>query len=59
MGSAASELGAILAWNEARLADETRKFEAEWNELYASPYARREHDLRRPDVMRIGIEQDA
>jgi hypothetical protein len=59
VGRAASELGAILAWDEARLADETRKFEVEWNDLYASPYARREHDLRRPDVTGIGIQQDA
>jgi glycerol-3-phosphate dehydrogenase len=59
MGSAASELSAILAWDDARVVVEKRKFEAEWNDLYASPYARQEHDVRRADAARIGIQQDA
>jgi glycerol-3-phosphate dehydrogenase len=59
LGSAASELGAMLAWDETRVADEKRNFEAEWNDLYASPYARRERDLPRRNVTRTGIQQDA
>jgi glycerol-3-phosphate dehydrogenase len=40
LSKAASELGAMLAWDESRIADERRRFEAEWNDLYASPYER-------------------
>lgn len=59
LSSAASELGAMLAWDEARVAKEKRNFEVEWNDLYASPYARRERGLPRPNVMTTGIQQDS
>jgi glycerol-3-phosphate dehydrogenase len=59
LASAASDLGAILAWDETRMADEKRRFEAEWNDWYASPYARGERGLHRPNVRMTGIQQDA
>ena len=38
---------------------EKRNFEMEWNDLYASPYARGERGLPRPGVTTSGIQQDA
>jgi glycerol-3-phosphate dehydrogenase len=37
---AATELGLRLGWDESRIAEEQRNFEAEWNELYAPPHTR-------------------
>jgi glycerol-3-phosphate dehydrogenase len=60
LNSAASELGAILAWDETRMADEVHRFEAEWNDWYASPYARQERMVHgRPKVTTTGTHQDA
>jgi glycerol-3-phosphate dehydrogenase len=59
ISSAATELGAMLAWDETRVADEKRRFEAEWNDLYASPYARQERGLHRLNIRTTGIQQDA
>jgi hypothetical protein len=49
----------MLAWDETRVADEKRRFEAEWNDLYASPYARQERGLHRLNIRTTGIQQDA
>jgi len=38
--AASVELGAALGWDERHTADERRRFQAEWNELYAPPHAR-------------------
>ena len=59
IGKAATELGAMLAWDEARIADETRRFEAEWNDLYAPPHTRQERGLHRPRATTIEIQHDA
>jgi len=59
LNSAMSELGAILAWDQTRMAAEERRFEAEWNDWYASPYARKERGLHRPKVATTGTQQDA
>ena len=59
ISSAATELGAMLAWDETRVADEKRRFEAEWNDFYASPYARQERGLHRLNIRTTGIQQDA
>ncbi len=45
LSKAAAELGAILAWDETRIADETHRFEAEWYDLYAPPHVRTERSL--------------
>jgi glycerol-3-phosphate dehydrogenase len=58
LNSAVSELGAILAWDQTRMAAEERRFEAEWNDWYASPYARKERGLHRPKVATTGTQQD-
>jgi len=56
LSRAASELGAVLAWDQARMLAEQRRFEAEWNDWYASPYARQE---RSPLTVAAGTQQDA
>jgi glycerol-3-phosphate dehydrogenase len=39
--SATTDLGAQFGWDETRIAEERQRFEAEWNDLFAPPHARR------------------
>ena len=39
LAAAATELATMLGWDDGRVADERRRFETEWDELYAPPHA--------------------
>jgi glycerol-3-phosphate dehydrogenase len=51
--NAAAELGAVLGWHDTQIADERRRFEAEWNDLYAPPHERRARGVQPSNISTV------